>query len=178
MKRLVLLRHAKSAWDNPALADHDRPLNPRGRAAALAMARAVTELAPDLVLCSDAARTRETATLLVEAGAIDEARIIYDAGLYLAEPDMILARLNALAGDAATVMIVGHNPGLQALATHLIRSGDPAGRATLAEKFPTAGLAVIDFDSAAWPGTTDPVSVAEAGRLSRFVTPRALAMAG
>ena len=71
MKRLVLLRHAKSAWNNPALADHDRPLNPRGRAAALAMARAVTELAPDLVLCSDAARTRETASLLVEAGAID-----------------------------------------------------------------------------------------------------------
>lgn len=166
MPRLILLRHAKSAWDDPALADHDRPLNRRGRTAARLMAKPVAEAAPDLVLCSTARRTRETVERMVEAGAFPAGRVVHDRELYHATPAAILAVVRARAADHPSVMVVGHNPGLHELAAAMATAGDDEARAALAAKFPTAALAVLDLENAEWqPG---------AARLIRFVTPRML----
>ncbi|KYO50078.1 histidine phosphatase family protein [Tistrella mobilis] len=166
MPRLILLRHAKSAWDDPALADHDRPLNRRGRAAARLMAKPVAEAAPDLVLCSTARRTRETVEHMVNAGAFPAGRVVHDAALYHAAPAAILAVVGTHAAGHAAVMVVGHNPGLHELAASMATAGDDQARAALAAKFPTAALAVLDLAGPGWrPGDA---------RLTRFVTPRML----
>ncbi|KGM32356.1 SixA phosphatase family protein [Inquilinus limosus] len=167
MKTLILLRHAKSDWEDPELADHDRPLAARGRDAAPRMSAWLKAHGPmpDLVLCSTATRARQTLALVLEAlGAEPETR--FDRGLYLAGGAGVLARLRQAPDAAATVMVVGHNPDLEQLSRRLATTGDRAALDRLAEKYPTAGLAVIELPVERW---------AEAGpgsRLIAFETPK------
>jgi phosphohistidine phosphatase len=148
--RLYLLRHAKSSWDEPGLADHDRPLARRGKRAADAMGRYMREhgIEPEVVLCSSATRTRQT----LERLGLPDARI--EPELYGADA----ATLRALIPDASSAMLIGHNPGMQDLALSLARSGAKLGE--LAEKFPTGARATIELDT---------------GELVDFVRPRDLA---
>jgi phosphohistidine phosphatase len=171
MLTLILLRHAKSSWDHPGLADFDRPLAERGTKAAPRIAAFIARkrLVPDLVLCSSARRARDTLGL-----AIGEWKprpgIEYSDELYMASPGRLLQAVQAVSVDIRRLMLIGHNPGIETLAFDLTGSGDARGRSAMAAKFPTAAFAVIEFDTDAWsairPG---------AGRLSQFVTPRKLA---
>ena len=170
MRRLMLLRHAKSDWAKPGLRDHDRPLNPRGREAAprIGAYMALHALVPDLILASTAKRVTETLEHLLPAfktrpNVTSEPRI-YDAG-----SNTLLAVLKEAPRSAHSLLLVGHNPGMAELAALLIASGDVDARQRLIEKFPTAALAVIDFAFDDW-GKLHP----RAGRLDRFVVPRTL----
>lgn len=170
MRRLMLLRHAKSDWSEPGQRDHERDLAPRGRKAAPEIGKYMARhgLLPDCAIVSTARRTRETWKLVGKTLSSDPPAA-FDDRIYEASPGDILSVIQDAPHDAANLLVIGHNPGLQALALTLIGSGDVKTRALLAEKFPTAGLAVIDFPLDDWsrlrPG---------AGRLERFVTPRAL----
>lgn len=153
MAQLLLLRHAKSSWDDPSLADHQRPLNARGERAARAMSNAFAALhfAPDLAIISSSLRTRQTFEALhlnVEATEID----VTDA-LYLAASDGILDRLRLVPACTRSVLVVGHNPGLYDTAIELV-GNDPATRpeapvTRLLDGYPTASLAEFSI-SVAW----------------------------
>jgi phosphohistidine phosphatase len=150
-KQLVLLRHAKSSWDDPFVEDFERPLAKRGRSAAAQVAAwfGRHRVQPDLILCSPAVRTRETLALVKDALG-DRAKVDYDKGLYLAEPDELLARIRA-ADDAVTcLMVIGHNPGMQELALMLLGPGAKKSRARLEEKFPTAAIARFTVPVVHW----------------------------
>ncbi len=173
MKTISLLRHAKSSWLDPGLADYDRPLSPRGRKAAAAMGRfmAGTGVRPDLILCSTAARTRETLEIVLDAQP-EKPRVDYRNDLYLATGAALLASLRALPDGIAHVMLIGHNPGLHALALDLYGAGERQAMLRLARKFPTGALARIAVDITHWRK----LHVGE-GRLETYVTPRMLAEA-
>lgn len=153
-KTLYLLRHAKSSWADAHLEDAARPLTKRGRKAG---GRIGAELArrgwiPDLVLCSPATRTRETFARLSKG--MEKARpgstpeVTFDDGLYLAGVARLLGRLRTLDDALGSVLMLGHNPGLQELALSL--AADCAERRKIAAKFPTCALAVIAFDAVSW----------------------------
>lgn len=167
MKRLLLLRHAKSSWDDPSLADHERPLAPRGHRAAEWMAEYLRSSVPhpDLVLCSSALRTRETLDRMSKA--FGDAEVVVDDDLYGASHDLLLERLRGVADRFETVAVIGHNPGVHDLAIALAGSGEGLGR--MRAKFPTGALAVLTFDGP-W-GELAPGD----GRLEAFVTPKDLA---
>jgi phosphohistidine phosphatase len=175
MLTLLLLRHAKSSWDDPGLADFDRPLAKRGKKAApeIGAALAAKGLRPDLVLCSSAARTRETLDLVLKALGPPAPEVRYDEELYMATPRALIARLRQHMANPASpqrVMLVGHNPGFEELARLLVGNGNADDRARLAEKFPTCAVAVIAFDADSWSAVE-----AGAGRLVHFLTPKHLA---
>jgi len=133
---LYLLRHAKSSWDDPSLADHERPLSPRGaRAAQLMAAQLRGAVAPALVLCSTALRARQTLQVLSLAS-----EVCYEDGLYAAGAAELLGRLQRLVDQVASAMVIGHNPGLQLLAVSLTGKGDPLLLARLRKKLPTGAL--------------------------------------
>jgi phosphohistidine phosphatase len=142
---LWLLRHAKSSWDDPDLSDRLRPLAPRGVRAAKAMARHMRAagVAPDLVLCSPARRAVQTWEG-VAPGVPPDTAVEIDEAIYHAEGDELLDRLRRVPSGIASVLLVGHNPGLQDLAVELVGSGDPGLRERLVTKFPTAALASIE----------------------------------
>jgi len=168
MKTLVLLRHAKSAWDNADLPDIDRPLSPRGQKAAPAMGERLKKAGykPDVVLCSTATRTRETLDLM--AGSLPKkAKIQYLKELYMAVPREMLNAVAKVPDSAQTVMLVGHNPGIGSLAGWLAGEGDSELLAKIRRKFPTAAAAVITFDVARWSDITG-----EGGKLVAFLRPR------
>ena len=146
-RRLLLLRHAKSSWDEPRLADHDRPLSGRGRRAARALRDHLTEsdALPELVLCSSAMRTVETLDG-IRAALPPGTTIEIEAALYAADVDDLLARLRRVSEGVGSVMMIGHNPGLEDLATLLVGGGDAAARAGMEAKFPTAALAHLSVD--------------------------------
>lgn len=170
VKRLYLLRHAKSDWADPALDDFDRPLNGRGLKTAPAMGRYMRRegLIPALVLCSPSRRTRQTWELLA-AALKAELPVEYDDDLYLAEPAGLLKRIGAAPEDLPSLLVIAHNPGLQALAHWLAGGGDKAGRRRLATKYPTGALAVLDCDAGAWDQIASRQCV-----LERFVAPKDL----
>lgn len=144
--RLILTRHAKSDWSQPGQSDADRPLNRRGQrdAPRLGLWLASRGYLPDLVLCSTAARTRETLDLvLTTLGSAPEVRHL--PSLYHAEPEAIQAELARAAGK--TVMVVGHNPGIAAFAQDLVHDRPLHPRF---DDFPTAATAVIDFALPTW----------------------------
>ena len=175
MLTLLLLRHAKSSWDDPGLADYDRPLAKRGKKAApeIGAALAAKGLRPDLVLCSSAVRARETLELVLKALGPPAPEVRYDEELYMAAPAILIARLRKHMADPASpqhVMLVGHNPGFEELARMLAGSGGGDDCARLAEKFPTCSVAVIAFDADSWSAVE-----AGAGRLAHFLTPKHLA---
>lgn len=170
MKTVSLFRHAKSSWDDPKLADFDRPLSARGQKAAAAMGGVMASagIAPDLILCSPAVRTRETLKIASQAFTALPSTV-YDQAFYLASSAALLTSLRALPADVAHVMLIGHNPGLHALALDLTGTGERAAMLSIARKFPTGALAVITFDIAEWRR----LAVGE-GRLKLFITPRSL----
>jgi phosphohistidine phosphatase len=171
MRTLSLFRHAKSDRDDPAIPDFERPLAPRGEKAARAMGAWMERNGhrPDLVLSSPSERTRATCALAF-ASLSEAPELVFETALYLASPRQLLARLAAVPSEVEHLMLVGHNPGLHALATTLVGSGAPDLRALIDDKLPTAGLVIIAFDAAgsfadALPGT---------GRLVDFVVPKRL----
>jgi len=168
VRTVWLLRHAKSSWDDPTLPDADRPLAPRGRRAAAAIAAhiASADVRPELVLCSSGLRARETlAAVLPSLGAPVEVRIEPD--LYTFDDEVVRERLRRTPAGVRAMMVVGHNPALQQLALALARSG-PA-RARLLEKFPTGALATIRLPDGAWTSVGD-----GAGEIAALVVPRDL----
>jgi phosphohistidine phosphatase len=168
MRRLMMLRHAKSA--RPAgVADVDRPLAPRGREAAARMGAYLRGegLFPDLALVSSSQRTRETWDIV--GSALDAVEARFDSRIYEAPPERLLAVVREVEPDVRTLLLVGHNPGFEDLALRLVGHGDRSASERLSEKFPTAALAVIDFDGESWAEVA-----ARAGRLERFVTPKTL----
>jgi len=147
MKSLYLLRHAKSSWDDLALKDFDRPLNARGRTAAPLMAAHMRKAGyrPHLVLCSTARRAQETWDLAAPTLG-GEPEVKHLKSLYLAPPSLLLASLRRLHDDYDSVLLIGHNPGMEALASQLCGGGKKAALQQLSAKFPTAALAVITFE--------------------------------
>jgi phosphohistidine phosphatase len=170
MPTLSLFRHAKSSWENPKLDDFDRPLDARGRNAAPAMGAhmRVLRLAPDLVLCSPAARTRETVELAFATWP-SQPKIQYEDSLYLASPQTLLSCIRRTPEPVHHLMLVGHNPGLEDLAAELVGKGPSKARKRMASKFPTAALAVIDFEGLPWAEISEGT-----GELRLFVTPKML----
>jgi len=173
MKTLLLLRHAKSAWSDPRLDDHDRPLNGRGERAAKAIADHIARQGPhpDLILCSTAMRTRQTLAPLLKRLEGPAPPIALERGLYLASEDALLARLQAVADDVPTVLLIGHNDGIGQLAADLAGDGASDALEALRAKYPTGSLAVLRTPDGSWrdlkPG---------AARLLAFTRPRDLAV--
>jgi phosphohistidine phosphatase len=144
MHRLFVLRHAKSSWNNAHLGDHERPLAPRGERAAEALAAHVATIdpPPDLVLCSTARRAQDTLEPVrarLPAGTV----VQIEAELYGATAPELLDRLRAVPEDTPSILVVGHNPGLEDLVTGLGRDGDPGLIARIHTKFPTGALATL-----------------------------------
>ena len=144
MRFVYLLRHAKSSWTTDA-ADHERPLAGRGRRAAKAIARHLRDqgIEPELVLCSTARRARETLERIEPA--LGAPTVLIEPGLYGASTDELLERLRGVPDEVGSVMLIGHNPGIQLLALELAR---PARE--LEANYPTAALATLAFPGASW----------------------------
>jgi phosphohistidine phosphatase len=149
MKRLAVLRHAKSDWDNPRLDDFHRPLNSRGRQAAQIIAREVKQrgLTFDLVIASPAIRVRETLELFERSEAIGETR--FEPKLYLADLTTLLSLIRALPDEISSALLVGHNPGLHKLVLSIAKGPMPLEE-KIADKFPTAALADLEISSERW----------------------------
>lgn len=169
MRRLMLLRHAKSNW--PAgVADRDRPLAARGREAAPLIGGYLAEelLLPDLVLISPARRTVETwelvAPMLPEKPATR-----YEPRIYEAKASALLEVVQEAEPTVKTLLMIGHNPGFEDLAQRLTGHGDRYAAARMSQKYPTSGLAVLDFSVEDWRDVAE-----RGGRLDRFVTPASL----
>jgi phosphohistidine phosphatase len=170
MLTLSLLRHAKSSWKNPTLPDRERPLSTRGMSDAPVMGRAMTErgIDPELVLCSSARRTVDTLDLLLPELKV-KPEVTYKDALYHASPEDMLDMLRAIPPGASRVLVVGHNPEIEALAGDLIGSGPKHMRDRLKEKYPTGALAVLNFAAGLWSSVD-----VNSGSLSLFLTPKEL----
>ncbi len=176
LRQLLLMRHAKSSWDDPRLSDHARPLNPRGRAAAAAMREVMQELglAPDIVLVSSSRRTLQTLEALEPW--TDTPLVEPMDALYLADVPQLLQVLHGVAETARSVLLLGHNPGLHDLAVRLAGEelaglGDSSLR-RLSDGFPSGALAEFSV-SGGW------AALGQGGtRLRRLILPRDLPAAG
>ncbi len=170
MRRISLFRHAKSDWSDLDKSDFDRPLNIRGKKAAPLMGAYMSEqgIAPGVIYCSPAKRARATLDLVADQFTHGP-EIIFEDGLYMADARTMLDLVHNLSDSCDHVMIVGHNPGLHVLALALLEMAHNEDYLKIIGKFPTAALAVIEFDCGKWseilPGR---------GRLHRFMSPKAL----
>jgi phosphohistidine phosphatase len=171
VKTVLLLRHAKSAWDDAGLADHERPLNRRGERAAEAMAEHIVKKSPrpDLILCSTATRSRQTLAPLIHRLAAPTPPILLEKGLYLASEASLLARLQDAPDEAGTVLLIGHNDGIWQLAEVLAGRGRAGLLANLHDKFPTGTLATLRAPIERWPDLA-----AGSAELAAYVRPRDL----
>lgn len=162
MKTLLLLRHAKSSWDDPTLPDHDRPLNPRGKKAAPRMGLLLRDekLLPDLIITSTAKRARKTATMAAETSGYTGS-LVTEPALYFEGAGAYLAAIRAANAAITRLMLVGHNPDMEEV-IHLL-----TGRV---ERMPTAALAVIELDVAHW----DEVEFDQTATLTALWRPREL----
>lgn len=170
MSRLVLMRHAKSDRSPEETEDFDRPLSERGSETAPRMGRhmAALGLVPQRILCSSAVRARETLAGLIPALDGDcEIRLTRD--LYLAGEDETIDEIRGHGVGAATLLVIGHEPGLTQTALALIGTGHPSLIEDLERKFPTAGLAVIDFPAIRWVDVE-----LKTGELVAFLRPRTI----
>ena len=142
MKTLLLLRHAKSSWKHPELADHDRPLNKRGKRDAPSIGQLVSDkgLVPDLIMSSTAKRARKTARAVAKASGY-KGKIELTPTFYLASPEAYIEALCSLSEDYERIMLVGHNPGMEELLEMLIRRIEP---------MPTAALALVSLPITEW----------------------------
>jgi phosphohistidine phosphatase len=167
VKTLHLLRHAKSSWDDETLADHERPLAPRGtRDAGLIAAHlgATLPAGVELVLCSTAVRTRQTLDLV--APDLGDPQVEYDDAIYGASAGGLMERLRSVPADVESVLVIGHNPAMHDLALELASTG--ARLPKLATKFPTCAVATLAM--------AGPWSALEDGdaELTAFVIPKQL----
>ena len=165
MRHLLLLRHAKSSWDDLDLSDHDRPLAPRGVRATALLSEHLrgADPAPELVLCSSAQRTRDTLEGIRDSLPANVDVSVEDE-LYGASGDGLLARVRTVDDGVTCVMLIGHNPGIADLARSLVADPHP-----LSGKYPTGALATLSFG-----GTWRELRPGEA-ELAGFVTPKQLA---
>lgn len=172
MRQLLLLRHAKSSWDDPRITDHARPLNARGRLAAAAMARAMRDLglAPDLVLVSSARRTLQTLEALEPWN--DAPLIEPMEALYLASPRILFQELRKTAETVRSVLLIGHNPGLHELAMALAGPQAMAGGTDLVRRL-AAGYPSATLTEFVIPGPWWAIDEGS-GRLVRMLAPRDL----
>jgi phosphohistidine phosphatase len=167
-RTLLLLRHAKSSWDDPGLADRERPLAQRGRRAARAMGKSLRRrgVRIDRVLCSPSRRTRETLSLLELP---KKTSILFEDQLYLASARTLLARIRRLRGEDRCVLVIGHDPGFEQLARRLVGDGRRKAGARLGKGFPPGTLAQLRVPDAGWsalaPGSA---------YLERFTRPKDL----
>lgn len=173
MKTIFLLRHAKSDWGNPQLKDHERSLNERGREAAPRMAAYIKskKYKPDIVLCSAARRTVETYDLIKDA--LGDAPVKFEESLYLAEMRNLIERIKWLDDTLQSVLLIGHNPGLEQLANTLTRSPEKEDEERLhkrmRDKFSTASFVVIKMPVDAWRDVKPAL-----GKLKDFMRPKDL----
>lgn len=168
MKTLTLLRHAKSTWDDPVARDFDRPLNRRGRKAARTIGREMRaqDLRFDKVVASSAVRVRETIADVIDGyGEVIEPE--FDQALYLASAEALLELVQATDDAKASLLLVGHNPGLENLVLLLSRDGELKNEART--KYPTATLAELSFPVDHWSEVREGT-----GTLVRFIRPRDL----
>ena len=164
MNRLYLLRHAKAGWAQPGMRDFDRPLDETGRedADAVGVAMRACGYVPDLTLCSNAVRARQT--LEGVAGHADTGRVMYFDSLYMEDAAGYLEIIRQH-GEMGSVLVIGHNPMIEDLATAVTGKGDDAATAGMVGGMPTSGFAVVRFDDSltdAAPGK---------GYLEAFFTP-------
>ena len=164
MKRLLILRHAKSSWNHPELSDFERPLNKRGRRAAPRMGRWIAEnnLAPEVVICSTAKRAQQTYQLVQDVVNWDVETIHTDE-LYLAPAQTYIQHLSQLPDNIPTAMVIGHNPGMEELVSLLCGEY---------QSMPTCALAVITFDVNVW---SQLAANGCSGKIQHHVLPRELA---
>jgi phosphohistidine phosphatase len=168
MRRAFLLRHAKSSWKESGLADHDRPLAPRGWKATKPLREHLRReaVAPAVVLCSSARRARETLEGIAPALAKD-VPVRIERELYTASAQRLLERLRALDDELDSVLVIGHNPALEQLALTLSGGGEPLD--ALRRKYPTGALATLEF-AGSWSELAS-----GSAELTDFVTPKGLA---
>jgi phosphohistidine phosphatase len=161
MKNLIVIRHAKSAWDDPSLADIDRPLNKRGKRDAPFMGALLKfrDMEPDLIVSSHAKRAQKTAGLIAEAVGYDSDAIAVDERIYLQGVPALIESIRALDDAHDRVYFIGHNPDLTELVNRL------AGE-NLSE-LPTCGVAAIRFDVESWEYVME-----GSGRLGFFEYPK------
>ena len=170
MKSVTLLRHAKSSWDDPVERDLDRPLNAKGRRAAVTIGRHMKEagLAYDAVLASPAVRVLETLDG-VEEGYGRPLSPALDRRIYMASGETLLDLVQEADADAERLLIVGHNPGLEDLVFLFVPEGESAHRDAIDVKYPTATLCEIRFDVDDWDSVRSGT-----GSIAAFVRPRDL----
>ena len=169
MKTLTLLRHAKSDWDDTVQRDFDRPLNPRGRRAARTVGREMKRLGLsfDHVIASSAVRVRET--LAEVEGAFGSLQAHFEKRVYLAAPDTLLELIRSAPETAETLLLVGHNPGLEQLVLALSGPGAGQLREEVEVKYPTATLAELRLPVEHWADVAEGTA-----ELTRFLRPRDL----
>ena len=162
MKTLLVLRHAKSSWKDSGISDFERPLNTRGKRAAVLIGSFMRKkkLRPDLILSSTATRARETIGLVLESARL-VVELRCDARLYLASADRLTEIISQIEDDRSEVMLVGHNPGMEELLPRLTR---------VVERMPTGALAKIVLEVDRW----SEVSKTNSGRLEWLVKPKEL----
>ena len=166
MRTLLLLRHAKSDWGDAGLADHDRPLSPRGvRAGPRIVEHLSSGPRPQLVLCSPARRTRETLDL-VRPVLPPTAEVRVEDDLYGASATEILWHVHQVAPSVDVVLVIGHNPGLEDLTWALAGDGEEGALVQLRTKFPTGTLATLDV------GTSWDELAPGGAHLTRLAVPR------
>ena len=167
MKLLTLLRHAKSSWDNPGMADYDRPLNDRGRRDAPFVGQFFQQvgLTPDLIVSSPARRARQTCDLFAQEAGYNT-RIRWEENIYAASSDSLLAVVRSLRDDAGHVLMVGHNPGFEDLAGALIGADGPGAYSL---RMPPAAAAHLVLAVDVWRETQP-----GCGQLQWLVTPKLL----
>ena len=170
MKRLTVLRHAKSSWDDRSLDDFDRPLNARGWEAARRMGRELSErgMRFDFVLASTAARVRETIDGLEEHYRFD-APIRFEPRIYMARASELLELVHAMPEDANSALLVGHNTAVERLVIKLTSEDGVGLRRRVEEKFPTAALAAIELPAKSWSEVD-----AGMGRVVELIVPKEL----
>jgi phosphohistidine phosphatase len=152
MKRLTILRHAKSSWAEPGLDDFDRPLNQRGWKAARRMGKELKHrrMSFDFALASPAARVRETIDGFTETYGQPKFPIRFEPRIYLASAEALMALVREFPDEVDGALMVGHSPAMERLAVELTKDDKKGLRAGIAEKFPTAALAVIELPVRSW----------------------------
>ncbi|MGW0826894.1 SixA phosphatase family protein [Streptomyces sp. NPDC002845] len=167
LRRLVVLRHAKSAWPT-GVPDHDRPLAPRGRRDAPAAGRALAsaDCLPDLALCSTAVRARQTWELAAAQWGTPPA-VRHDPRVYAADVAELLEVVREVSDEVGTLLLIGHNPGLEELVLELAGDGFDNTLDEVRTKFPTSAIAVL-----AWYGTTWASLAPGTALLTDLIVPR------
>ena len=167
MKRLAILRHAKSSWADAGMDDFDRPLNDRGRKAARQIGVEIRARGHkfDLILASPAARVRET---LDGVGEL-EGTVQFEPAIYLASEGLLLSLVRGLPVEAQSALLIGHNPSLERLLGTIARGDSRGFRPQIEGKYPTGALAIVELDVEDWPDVE-----AECGEIVELILPREL----